>query len=310
MTKEMEIFQQKLKYLGYKGVNLNRVSLSSFKNFMTIMPKINNNIEKLTEDLPNLTLEEIRKLTQEFCMKYFSLHNISIVSSNELIRRQKEISKANDSHGVYENINSILSSVNPLDIDIVLTNGHSMIGQIIKPIVIAPSVDENNRKIYFSNIELGNQLTNLSSATLVHEIAHSQLEQNIGYAEDYLNKELITIFLEKVAALELDPTGELLKISEKMRFNDILNRYLLLHQKKGEINTISDIDNLLYIKSTFYAEKLFDMYINERKQKNRDKYFYDIQEIFDGKTTVEELIRKRNITAAKASDISLLKRHI
>lgn len=30
-----------------------------------------------------------------------------------------------------------------------------------------------------------------------------------------LNKEVISIFLEKIAALELDPTGELLKISER-----------------------------------------------------------------------------------------------
>lgn len=186
-----------------------------------------------------------------------------------------------------------------------------MVAEIIKPLLICPQeLESDNRKVYFSHINLGKQLTELSAGTLVHEIAHSQQEQNIGYAEDCLNKEIISIFLEKVVALEMDPTGELLRISELTRFNDVLGHYYRLSSNKGLLSEEIYIEDLMYIKSTFYAEKLFDMYLNERKQKNKDKYFYQIQDVFDGKITVEELIQSRNITPAKTQDLSLLKRHI
>lgn len=66
----------------------------------------------------------------------------------------------------------------------------------------------------------------------------------------------------------------------------------------------------MYVKSILFAEKLFDMYLNERKQKNKDKYFYGIQDVFDGKITVEDMIRNRNITTANSQDLGMLKRHL
>ena len=66
----------------------------------------------------------------------------------------------------------------------------------------------------------------------------------------------------------------------------------------------------MYLKSSLYAEKLFDMYLNERKQKNKDKYFYRIQDVFDGKMTVDDLISQKNITVGNSQDMSLLKRHM
>lgn len=86
-----------------------------------------------------------------------------------------------------------------------------------------------------------------------------------------LNKEVISIFLEKIAALELDPTGELLKISERRWFTDLLDTFRLL--KLNEFtHTLSPeelLNNSIYIHSTLLAEKLFDLYLEERKQKKR-----------------------------------------
>lgn len=311
MNKNMEQFNLKLNYLGYKGINIDRVSLNSFSNFIKIMPTIDKTALISLTNLPDLSLDEVRELTKVFCEKYFSLHDISYVGIDKLQKNMGFIGASNNSREIYDRVNSTLTMINPLDIDIKLIDGHSMVGQTIKPIIIVPSsTNDENRKVYFSNIELGKQLTKLSVGTMVHEIAHLEQEQHIGYAEDFLNKEIISIFLEKVVALEMDPTGELLKISEKMRFNDVLKHYYILHLNKGQLSKESHVEDLLYIKSTFYAEKLFDMYLNERKQKNKDKYFYEIQDVFDGKITVEDLIRGRNISTTKALDLSLLKRHI
>ena len=162
----------------------------------------------------------------------------------------------------------------------------------------------------FSHIEIGKQLNSLSVGTLVHEVAHAEQEQNIGYAEDYLNREIISIFLEKVNALEMDTTGNLLKLSERTRLTDLLNRYNTLITNPTSLTQLQITENLMYVKSILFAEKLFDMYLNERKQKNKDKYFYGIQDVFDGKITVEDMIRNRNITTANSQDLGMLKRHL
>lgn len=311
MTQEMNQFKMRLDYLGYKGINLDNISFKKFGNFINVMPKSDKKSFASLLSLPTLSLEEVRELTKSFCQKYFSLSDISYVSLDQLKSNMKFITSTNSTSEFYNRINSFLIKSNPLDLPIHLVEGHSMVGNIEKPLMITPLEPQgNNRQVYFSHISLGKQLTQLSAATLIHEIAHSQQEKNIGYAEDYLNKEIISIFLEKVAALEMDSTGELLRISELTRFYDVLNHYYSLSLKKGIISDASDVDDLLYVKSTFYAEKLFDMYLNERKQKNKDKYFYQIQDVFDGKITVEDLIQSRNITPAKTQDLGLLKRHI
>ena len=46
------------------------------------------------------------------------------------------------------------------------------------------------------------------------------------------------------------------------------------------------------------------------KQKNKDGYMEDIQSVFDGKSKVEDIIKKRGITINKALDLSLIGRHI
>lgn len=311
MTKEMNQFKLKLDYLGYKGINLDRISLKAFRNFISVMSKKNEESFVSLLNLPTLSLEEVRELTKRFYQKYFSLSDVSYVNMEQIKRNMEFIGTSRSASEFYDRVNSLLVKINPLDLPINFVDGHSMVGEIQKPIIITPiESGSDNRQVYFSHINLGSQLTQLSAATLIHEIAHSQQEQNIGYADDYLNKEIISIFLEKVATLEADPTGELLRISELTRFNDILYLYYSLSLKKGVISGEEDAKDLLYIKSTFFAEKLFDMYQNERKQKNKDKYFYQIQDVFDGKIQVEDLIRSRNITPAQTQDLSLLKRHI
>lgn len=186
-----------------------------------------------------------------------------------------------------------------------------MSGRIFQPLAMIEGFENDpSRKIYFSGIELGDQLNLLSASTLVHEMAHIQQQSNIGYAADYNYKEMISIFLEKVSALEADPTGELLKISERCRLKNVIQNYITLTYFGNSLPEADKIDDLMYLKSSLYAGKLFDMYLNERKQKNRDKYFYGIQDVFDGKRTVDDLVSQYQINVARSLDMGLLRRHM
>ena len=189
MTKEMNQFKLKLDYFGYKGINLDRISLKTFRNFIGVMSKKNEESFVSLLNLPTLSLEEVRELTKRFYQKYFSLSDISYVNMDQIKRNMEFIGTSRSASELYDRVNSLLVKISPLNLPINFVDGHSMVGEIQKPIIITPiESGSDNRQVYFSHINLGSQLTQLSAATLIHEIAHSQQEQNIGYAADYLNK--------------------------------------------------------------------------------------------------------------------------
>ena len=218
-----------------------------------------------------------------------------------------------------KNYYSLAKSISPFSLPIELVDGDAMTGEIRKPLIVISNEDYVNntlssekRIIPFFKVLMGRDLTKLSSATYIHELAHAEQESVPGYTDSILNKEVISIFLEKIAALELDPTGELLKISERRRFADLLDTFRLL--KLNEFtHTLSPeelLNNSIYIHSTLLAEKLFDLYLEERKQKKRDKYIYNIQDVFDGKIQIEELLARHDVTIQKGKDLNLVKKHI
>lgn len=101
-----------------------------------------------------------------------------------------------------------------------------------------------------------------------------------------------------------------IEIIERIRFNDLLTYYKVLMIPQKIVGVEKIIDSLMYMKSTLIAEKLFDMYLSERKEKNRDKYMDDINAIINGKMTVEEMISKRRVTIAQCQDYGLFLRHM
>jgi hypothetical protein len=219
------------------------------------------------------------------------------------------LSASKDSKEFYDKVSTILKPISPFALPIELIHGQPLVGVVEKKLVGVPGSFDNNRPIYFNCIKIGNQLCNLSPSCLTHEIAHTQTESNLGYTDDLLNKEIISIFLEKMSALESDSSGINLRKVEKIRSMDLIQRYLDLIQNPN-ITEIDLISNLTYIKSTLFANKLFDMYQFERKQKNRDIYIDDIQRLFDGSIKVEDIIRKNNITINNAQDLSVLQIHL
>lgn len=313
---QLEQYKTMIKYCGYTGISLDGFSLRQLRNLKQICQLITNMpefryIDKNIGALEKLSLDEIRGLSKAFYEKYFNLHDIYSVSLDTMRSKSSEIQNSDSYEEAKAKVESELTVINPFDLEINLAEGNAMNGRVSEPLALIEGFESDpNRRIYFSEIKLGSQLNLLSASTLVHEMAHIQQDSNIGYAKDYNNKELISIFLEKVSALEADPTGELLKMSERCRLRDIMRIYTASSYFDNMLTGVDRIDNLAYLKSFLYAEKLFDMYLNERKQKNRDKYFYRIQDVFDGKMTVEDLVAQKNITVANSQDMGLLKRHI
>lgn len=310
---DLEKLKLKNELFGYKKNNQilrDTKGLEQVEKTISVLP------ECTRVNLPEISLEEVKSGARTFYGRYFTLHEVATLSVNTLMENQAYITQSTTGAEIAEKMNALCTFKNPFDIPVDLIEGHSMIGETYKPVIICAAPGFKERFLGpFSQITLGNNLTTLSIATYIHEIAHVLTESHIGYTEDFYHKEIISIFLEKVAALELDPSGELLRLSERIRFRnlaDLLNVYKNINTiiRLGLIDAVTLFTNSCYIESTLLATKLFDNYQKLRKPQQKEKLLEKIQQIFDGEITVEDLLASERITMAQAKDISLIKRHI
>jgi len=309
----MNVLELKLEYLGYDKPNGKILLGPSYNNVYNVINKLS---EKDLLELKPITIDEMKKTAVKFYEKYFDLHDIFFapLENTKVIMSDVQTGKI-DELQAYKQYYELSREISPFELPIVLKKGDSMIGEVIKPLILLPKEfipKEIMGFVPFSDIHLGDEITTLSVPTYIHEIAHTQQESNPGYAKSYFNKEVISIFLEKLSAYENDPTGNLLKVSERRRFMHIKTSIdsLKIDDKMHILTEEERLDCAMYIQSTLLAEKMFDMYLQEKKVKKREKYIYDIQDVFDGKQTVEDILEKRNITINQGKDLSLIKRHI
>lgn len=308
----MTELDKKVVYCGYKGINLDSFSLDRLTGFNSFIKTLPNNYysDTLLDGIDTISFDEVKRITREIMDKYFSLSDVYTIDLSKVGTSVTVDEETLDCF--YDVINKMLSLSSPYDININLTDATCVEGSLEKPLILTDIdglLTSDKRKIYYSNINLGKQLNKMSSATYAHELAHAEQEKNIGYCDDLLHKEIISFFIEKLVASEIDPSGNLLKIEEKVRMDTIVGFNSICSNMKSLISPEDYVTNLMYIKSYLIANKLFDMYLSERKQKNRDKYIDDIQRVFDGKIKVEEMINSRNISLNKCQDLMLLKRH-
>ena len=307
----MDKLDYKIVYGGYKGIALDGFSVKSLnvlRNTLTKLP-INFNIDDYYSALEDMSLDEIRSLTKKFCRDYLDIRDVMEIDLNKV--NMDDIADSNTGEEFYDKVNAYLKPISPLDLPIKLVGGKPMNGRLHKPLIICP--DEltcTNRKVYYDYIELNSKLNLLTVPAYVHEIGHAEVDQNIGYAEDFLHREVVSIFLEKVAAFRVDKSGNLLKLCECVRLLYLMTLCKQLFLPGRFVDEENRVKNLMYVKSILLAEKLFDMYLSERKEKNRDKYMDDINAIIDGKMTVEEMISKRRISMAQCQDYGLFLRHM
>lgn len=297
-------------YSGFEGIGLDGISDSKLTALFTFVSKAKNSfqvaqIENQIKGLDKLSLEEIKDIAKSFYTKYFRLPKINTISPENLSKLWDYYDSVFGKID-YKIVNTFLNEQDLFDIPIDIDDNNEIYGSINKSIVANRfNLLNKDRKKYFLSIELGRNLTTMTPSLLVHEYAHILQENVLGYAKDCLNTEIISIFLEKVMAYEIDSNGVIPALIERLRF-----AYLILQCEnvKEEDNEIMRYTLLIYIKSTLIAGKMFDMYLREKRLGEKDKYMYDIQDVFDGKKTVEDIIMGRNITIEQCQEPNLLAR--
>lgn len=274
-------------------------------------------VESIIKDLvlpskvnrPSMNLKKVQTGAKKIVEKFFTIHKVPFISVKTVQSNQMNLMHSRTGAEVAQKFNSLCRTISPYEIPVNLIKGHSMVGETQKPIIVAqlPGFKENV-KIPYSEVLLGDNLTDLSIATYVHELGHILTESIPGYATDFYNKEVISIFLEKLAALELDSTGTLLKISERMRFAHLYQMIKSL-KKQSTLGFEQSLANSVYVNSTLLATCLFDKYQNGTLEEQKD-IISSIQQVFDGQITVEDLLTAQGITLDQSKNPELIKKHI
>lgn len=294
MNKNYEEFLSNMKKFGYiRGFDDLDIKAEDYK----VLDYLENNLddsyvfEKIDTD--RLKVETISRID-----KYFSLKNVRAVKD------YKKFMHSNRMDSKF--INSISGVISPFEIFISYVDGGSENGSLtsflLEDEVREYEKLENMDNNLFVDISLGRDLDLLSITAYAHEIMHTQLNSIYGYTDDFRNKELLSIFLEMLVALDLDNTRNLLRGQIAMRCKDLeyaLSNILTYNIFASNEEYILTYDRLInassYITSTFKAMFLFDKYLSFIRNSKKRQMIYTIQDVIDGKIQLEELLVKYNI---------------
>ena len=284
----MNIFQ-KIKLYGYrKAEKPLEVDINMHKIYDQLyQKKTANNVYE--EDYP-YNIYNLQKDASDFFVKAnISLHEVPTITFDTL----EEI--------IYNGIpfnENMIEKINPLDLPVEYITKSIFFGSVYKVVNLSDD-------IIFLGINLGKNISKITLPSYIHEITHTQLDSVRGSIEDYCNSELLPIFMEKLAALEMG-NSVFLQTVEDLRSYYTLTfiSSLMLEQNLSEEEIR---DNDMYVKSFLMANNLFYTYL-ESDNYTKAQIMKKIQDIFDGKLTLEALLDIMNINLENSSDSKVIEK--
>lgn len=303
---ESKEFIQKQHMLGYtKNVCCKKLGLED-KIILKYLKTVDFDRKLILDEL---YLDELIDITKYCVSRYFNIHDV--------MREKKELpfdmEKVNENRILLE-WNKNLESINPYSIPIKFEEGKSfevsaMIASIPVEYAYYYNPDIKFENLSIKSITLGEDLNLLTVPIYTHEIMHTQLEDRRLYTNDYQNIEIIPIFVELLIANYLD--AKIIDKLKMLRLNDFLsylisiNDYFKKNNKRKE-----EVDNVCYssyVNSISKAMELFDNYINASCSYKR-KIIYGIQDVLDGKITIEELLEQNKIGKTPGKRLAIVKK--
>lgn len=265
----------------------------------------------------SVLVDDVVEMTRNAMNKYYKLHDVDYCGVYDLEYIFNEIkdllagySDDPEFRKLFRLINFAVEKRSPFEMPVALDFfDNPFNGELIDSIVGAPSMDYADKsRIVFSGVTLDRCLSNMSGAIYAHEITHSQVDSVKGSCCNYQNMEVLSIFNEKLVAMELDPSLELLKKMEKSRAFSLVNSFRVLNYQ-DEFDEETVLKASTYVISTLQANHLFDKYLNGSEDE-RNAIILGVQRVFDGESTVEDLLSNNNVSFENSCDVELFKRHI
>lgn len=244
---------------------------------VSLVTKLNKlDIAKKRNRVHTMELDEALYDASAFLDRYYNLHNIPLIT--------------NDTGA------TIVTNIHPYDLPLYEEETDNIFSSsIIEDIISTPKPSIN-----YIGINLAPTITEQTSTSYVHEITHSQLDHQIGVIKEFYHAEILSMFNELFHASILDSGENILRLNDSRRLYEmkILTQSLLHPSAFTREDLLLDSQ---YLISDLKAYNLFIKfyYGNETL---KEEIISDIQSVFDGYMTVEDLLDKYNITLANSID--------
>lgn len=305
--------------LGYtKGNEILRLSKEELEIFMHLARyTLNCNfiLDCISED-------ELKKLTKECLNNYFSLHNIKKTRDNYTLSTKGKIF----GFQINKAWNKCLEEADPYSIPIKYYNAESNFGYLLMAYPrLKIDMDFKIENVGMVAIILGSELTALSIPSYAHELMHTQLEDKRIYTNDFYNKEVLSRFVEFLVSYNLSTNKEYSYLNRGFTSIYDMKKIVNMNFLKQDLNALINIKNgrdfsdkeyiclieiSTYINSTLVAMELFGNYINADSDSVRRKIIYGIQDVMNGKITIEELLEENKIGKTPGKRLEIVRKWV
>lgn len=270
--------QSKFKILGYEEGN---ELLHIDDNLIEIANLFKNTSHKVKEKFWLCSKKRIVDTTKELLNDSFVLHDVKyitddVTASMAFLLQNKLIDYDTLLNRFY--VSSIMMS--PFDLPIKYGNDARLNRVLFKD------------GAYFSSISLTKSNSEMILLEYIHELTHTQIDSHFGIVKNYLNREVLSIFLEKLFAFNIDKDGRLIKSLNYVRFRDVAK---CIKFQNEDISDKFKLEAGIYIVSTLKAENLYNVYLNSNNSIKKE-ILRDIQLVFDGMYGLEELLEKYDVS--------------
>lgn len=187
----------------------------------------------------------------------------------------------NDVNYLHDNI---VRRINPLDLPIRFVNNRDLFYGQFMPIY-------SKKNIMFKEILLNQNFSKISSTILAHEITHTQVLNHYSIL-DYMNYELLSLFIDKLSSFYHNSHSDLFLINEYYRLKILKQALNLLRNYELDKNQLKNV--LMMIESILKTEHLFSNFIDGEKN-DRDTILNNIQNVFDGNIFIEDMLNDLSI---------------
>lgn len=286
---------------GYEYIDSDIPKNKNFKKCLEQLTSFNSGIYR-TAPLPKA---KMTKLSEAIFNYHFQKLNREILylPEEKIIEIYKGLPSIEE---LIDTFNQKAKNIDVFGLPIIYSKEKSEDGKINKLLIETTNIEILKQgKLIFTSIELGDQVDYLAPATYDHEIAHGLLERNKSSVRNYLNAEILSMFIEKLISLSI--SENLLKLSETNRLTDLKTQEEQIIEK-DEL-TLTDIGAYQYLNSGFLAELLFDTYQSKNKLIQK-QILRDITKVFQGELILEEFLESREISLSNNDVVKCLEKSI
>lgn len=296
-TEESKSLNIAMAYKGFTKYETNFFDSSEYQELLTILNSFPQDI-LVPLDSPDYDAVQILKIGKEIIEKHTDKQNllVSSIDTNILKPYKKDLMSPSQYNEI---IKTHLEhrSVTEIPVDFYLDNPNEK-GNAFMYLPFEEKINDIDyyRKlpIITSRITLSGSPINLRICSYVHEMCHALNYRNKGYTNNQLYDEVLSVFLELVTAVDLNNTS--------LRDVKLLQRVLSLKSstlakelyEKDNTNPLTIIDYNKYLISTLLAFHLFSIYLT--KQRIRKEMDRDLNAIFNGDITLEDMLEKYEAT--------------